>query len=293
MKLLITGSDGQLGNELVSAIKNGKCEIGKISEVYRDAEIVAADITTLDITDINAVFSVLEAQSFDVIINCAAMTNVDACETDCETAYLVNATGVKNLALAASQTGAKLVHISTDYVFSGDGDKPYDEWDTVSPQSVYGKSKALGEQYALKLCEKCFVVRTSWLYGYVGGNFVKTVRRVMKEKGAMSVVNDQRGNPTHANDLAYHILKLALTEKYGIYHCTGNGECSWYEFACEIAHLSGCKGKITPCTSQEYKTLAKRPKLSSLNHSALSRTVGDEMRFWKDALAEYIQKVDD
>ena len=155
------------------------------------------------------------------------MTNVDGCETNYETAFKVNAAGVRNLACATESIGAKLIHVSTDYVFAGDGKKPYIEWDIVNPQSVYGASKALGEKYALSFCKRTFIVRTAWLYGYVGKNFVKTVRRVIREKGAITVVNAQLGNPTNANDLAHHLLKLAVTEDYGIYHCTGKGECAW------------------------------------------------------------------
>jgi dTDP-4-dehydrorhamnose reductase len=170
---------------------------------------------------------------------------------------------------------------------------PYNEWDKTDPQSVYGKSKVLGETYALSFSKKSFIVRTSWLYGYIGKNFVKTVRRVMKERGAMRVVNDQRGNPTNANDLAHHILKLAATNEYGIYHCTGKGECTWYEFAKEIALLSGISGEVSHCTSEEYPSPVKRPKFSSLSHLALDCAVGDEMREWKEALKEYIMKVED
>ena len=201
--------------------------------------------------------------------------------------------GVKNLAVCAEKIGTKLIHVSTDYVFAGDSAVPYVEWDLVNPQSIYGKSKALGEKYALSFCKKSFVVRTSWLYGYIGKNFVKTVRRVMKANGKMTVVNDQRGNPTNANDLAHHLLKLGLTNEYGIYHCTGTGECSWYEFACEIVALSGISGSVSPCSSDEYKTPTKRPAFSSLNNLALACSVGDEMRPWETALKEYILKVKD
>ncbi len=293
MKILITGANGQLGNELVAVLKSGKSEIGNISAEYKDASATAVDVDALDITNNLAVCEFVQKGGFDIIINCAAMTNVDGCETNKEAAYKVNAVGVRNLAVAAEKIGAKFVHISTDYVFSGTGTVPYCEWDQVAPQSIYGKSKALGEKYALAFCKKTFVVRTAWLYGYIGKNFVKTVRRIMREKGAMTVVNDQRGNPTNANDLAHHILKLAVTSDYGIYHCTGEGECSWYEFACEIVKLSGIAGKVSPCTSEEYKSPTKRPEFSSLENLALKYSVGNEMREWKTALKEYINKVED
>lgn len=293
MKIMITGCKGQLGNELQSILKSLKSEIGDIPGEYKNAEVSAVDVDTLDITDYLSVKEFVLNENPDIIFNCAAMTNVDGCETMLETAYKVNAAGVRNLAMAAKLANAKFVHISTDYVFAGNGKKPYKEWDMIDPQSVYGASKALGEKYALAFNDKTFIVRTSWLYGYIGKNFVKTVRRVLREKGSITVVNDQRGNPTNANDLAHHLLLLGVTEEYGIYHCTGEGECSWYEFASEIAKLSGFEGKVLPCTSEEYKSPTKRPEYSSLENLALKCSVGNYMRDWKTALNEYISKVED
>ena len=297
MKIMITGCHGQLGNELQSILSSGKSEIGKAPEAVLGAKILPVDIDTLDISDMSAVSDYVNANRPDVIINCAAMTNVDGCESDYQTAFKVNALGVKNLAVCAETIGAKLIHVSTDYVFAGNGTKPYCEWDKVDPQSVYGASKALGEKYALSFCEKSFIVRTSWLYGYIGKNFVKTVRRVIKANGGIGVVCDQRGNPTNANDLAHHLLKLAITEEYGIYHCTGEGECSWYDFAVKIAEYSGLGDTVTPCTTEEYNAKfnvpTKRPEYSSLRNLALECTVGNEMRDWQEALKEYISKVED
>lgn len=297
MKIMITGCNGQLGNELQSILKSGKSEIGVAPQDVIGAKVLPVDIDTLDISDISAVNEFVNANKPDVIINCAAMTNVDGCESDYVTAFKVNALGVKNLAVCAEKIGAKFVHVSTDYVFAGNGTKPYCEWDKVDPQSVYGASKALGEKYALSFCKKSFVVRTSWLYGYIGKNFVKTVRRVIKSNGGIGVVCDQRGNPTNANDLAHHLLKLAVTEEYGIYHCTGEGECSWYDFAVKIAEYSGLGDTVTPCTTEEYNAKfnvpTKRPEYSSLRNLALECTVGNEMRDWEVALKEYISKVED
>lgn len=293
MKIMITGCKGQLGNELQSIIKSGKSEIGEAPKEIRDASIIPVDIDELDITNLSAVESFVLENKPDVIINSAAMTNVDGCETMQDVAFKVNAVGVRNLSMAAKKIGAKLIHVSTDYVFAGDASKPYIEWDTVNPKSAYGASKALGEKYALAFNDKTFIVRTSWLYGYIGKNFVKTVRRVIRERGGITVVNDQIGNPTNANDLAHHILKLALTEEYGIYHCTGNGECSWYDFAVKIAEYSGFGGAVKPCTTEEYPTPTKRPAYSSLRNLALECSIGDEMRDWQVALKEYIQKVED
>lgn len=291
MKLLITGSYGQLGNELLTILKEGRAEIGEISAAYRDAQVFAADADTLDITSLDAVRAFVGENRPDVIINCAAMTNVDGCETAFETAMKVNAFGPRNLAMAAQETGAKLIHVSTDYVFAGDGTKPYCEWDPCAPNTVYGKSKHLGEQYALAQCPRTFVVRTSWLYGYVGHNFVKTMLRLGAEKERISVVCDQRGNPTNANDLAYHLLKLALTEQYGIYHCTGEGECSWYDFACRIMQKGNRACEVLPCTTAEYPSKTPRPAYSALNNLSLACTVGNEMRDWQDAIDMYIEKL--
>lgn len=293
MKIMITGCKGQLGNELQTIIKNKRSEIGPVPEGVVGAEVIPVDIEDLDITDASAVLKFVASHKPDVIINCAAMTNVDGCETNYETAFKVNAAGVRNLACATESIGAKLIHVSTDYVFAGDGKKPYIEWDIVNPQSVYGASKALGEKYAISFCKRTFIVRTAWLYGYVGKNFVKTVRRVIREKGAITVVNDQLGNPTNANDLAHHLLKLAVTEDYGIYHCTGKGECSWYDFAVKIAEYSGMPDTVKPCTTAEYNSPTKRPAYSSLRNLALECGVGDEMRDWQIALKEYISKVED
>lgn len=297
MRIMITGCHGQLGNELQSIIKNGRSEIGEISAEYKNAEVIPCDVEELDISDFSATNDFVLKNKPDVIINCAAMTNVDGCESMKDVAFKVNALGVKNLSVAAKKIGAKFIHISTDYVFAGDGNKPYIEWDLVNPQSVYGASKALGEKYALSFNDKTFIVRTSWLYGYIGKNFVKTVRRVITQNGSITVVNDQRGNPTNANDLAHHLLKLALTEEYGIYHCTGEGECSWYDFAVKIAEYSGFGDTVFPCTTDEYNSKynvpTKRPSYSSLENMALKCTVGNQMRDWEIALKEYISKVED
>jgi dTDP-4-dehydrorhamnose reductase len=234
----------------------------------------------------------VSVQKPETIINCAAYTNVDKCESDADGAMKANAAGPRNLALAAEETGAKLIHISTDYVFSGDDASPRNEWDMPNPQSVYGYSKLLGEQYVRQFCRRSFIVRTAWLYGYTGNNFVKTVLKAARETGKVKVVNDQRGNPTNAADLAHHLLKLAATDGYGLYHCTNKGECSWYEFAAEFLRLSGLGHTIVPCTTEEYPRPAKRPAYSSLENRMLRITVGDEMRTWQDAIGAYMGHYD-
>lgn len=291
MKILITGSKGQLGNELKDIINKGYSEIGKVSKVIKNSQVFDLDVDKLDITDLKSVKNILNTIKPDVVINCAAATNVDGCESDEDFAFKVNALGPRNLAMVCEEIGAKLVQVSTDYVFSGIGEKPLTEYDLTAPYSVYGKTKLLGENYVREFCSKYYIVRTAWLYGYVGHNFVYTMRRLGKEKDSINVVNDQIGNPTHANDLAYHILKLIETDEYGVYHCTGKGECSWYDFAKMIIELSGEECIVNPCTSEEYKTPAKRPEYSSLDNMMLRNTVGDEMRNWQDAIKSFIENL--
>lgn len=291
MKIIITGSHGQLGNELSTILKNGYSEIGTIDKQYKNCDVVAVDVDELDITKSTDVFNFINKEQPDIVINCAAMTNVDGCETNLDVAMKVNAMGPANLAMACKKVNAKLVHISTDYVFPGNGNSPYCEWDICSPNSIYGKSKLLGEQYVKEQINKYFIVRTAWLYGYVGKNFVKTMLELGKTKKQLKVVNDQIGNPTNANDLAYHILKIALTDNYGIYHCTGIGDASWFEFASLIMKYAKLDCEVLPCSTDEFPSPTKRPAFSSLDNLMLRCTVGDEMRPWKEALNTYLTKL--
>lgn len=291
MKILITGGKGQLGNELLSIIKSGQAEIGQL-EKAKEYEVVSYDVDKLDISDLNKVREILNLEKPNVVINCAACTNVDGCESNEELAFKVNSLGPRNLAMISEEIDAKLVQVSTDYVFSGEErEVPFREYDLTSPYSVYGKTKLMGEEFVKQYSKKAFIVRTSWLYGYVGHNFVYTMRRLGSEKEFLTVVNDQKGNPTHANDLAYHILKLIETEEYGIYHCTGKGECTWYDFAKKIMELSKLNCEVRPCTSEEFKTPAKRPEYSSLDNMMLRCTIGDEMRNWEEAIESFIKKL--
>ena len=296
MRILITGSNGQLGNELQKIVSTGKAEIGAVSEEIKNAEVFAMDVDILDITNLEQVKKVLNEVKPDVVINCAAATNVDGCEANQDLAFKINSLGPRNLAMVAEELGAKIVQVSTDYVFSGVGEAPLKECDLVAPVSVYGKTKLLGEEFVRDFSTKYYIVRTAWLYGYVGHNFVYTMMKLGKDRDTLNVVNDQLGNPTHANDLAYHILKLIQTEEYGVYHCTGKGECSWYNFASEIMKLSGRNCTVNPCTSEEYKSMypnsADRPAYSSLDNMMLRCTVGDEMRDWKDALKTFMDNVE-
>lgn len=289
MRILVTGGNGQLGKELMKCFERGYTELGTPEILKENNSVRAIDIDELDISDINEVTSLFEAEKYDVIVNCAAYTNVNNCETERELAFKANALGPRNLAIAAEKIGAKLIHVSTDYVFEGNGTVPYVEWEMCNPQSTYGRTKYLGEEYVKQFCKKYFIVRTAWLYGYYGGNFVKTMMRVTKQNGTCKVVNDQRGNPTNAADLAHHLLKLIPTEEYGIYHGTGNGECSWFEFTQKIVEFAGIQAEVNPCTTEEYPTPAKRPAYSSLENMMFKTTVGDEFRNWEDALRYYIE----
>lgn len=292
MKILVTGAKGQLGREICECFERGYTELGCPEILKKKNEIYPVDIDTLDISELSDVLALFEYEKFDAVINCAAFTNVNLCETERELAFKANAIGPRNLAIASEKIGAKLIHVSTDYVFRGDGSKPYVEWEICEPQSAYGSSKFLGEEYIKQFSTKYFIVRTAWLYGYYGNNFVKTMMKIARENGACRVVCDQRGNPTNAADLAHHLIKLLETEEYGIYHGTGEGECSWYEFTKEIIALSGIEATVSPCTTEEYPTPAKRPAYSSLENMMFKVTVGNEFRPWQDALKTFIEKLD-
>jgi len=291
MKLLITGSNGQLGAELAEVIDSMRSELGPVPDIYKGAEVIGVDIDTLDISDeaaFRAFADLHDGVPFDIIINCAAMTNVDACETDYEAAFKGNAVIPLNIARFAEGQGAKLVHVSTDYVFDGKAKAPYTEEDVPAPVTAYGKTKLMGEENVRECCSRAFVVRTSWLFGKTGNNFVKTIRKIASENESINVVFDQVGNPTNANDLAHHILKIGAGEDYGFFHVTGAGICSWYEFAQEIVRLSGLECEVVPVTMDEFPRPAPRPVYSALDHKRLRETVGDEMRPWQEALAAFI-----
>lgn len=293
LKIMITGSRGQLGTELVRQLRNEHGAIGALQDGYGAVEIDAVDMGQLDITDHAAVTQYITESCPQIVFHCAAMTNVDGCEEDPGQAERVNGIAVKYIAQACEAVGAKLVFVSTDYVFSGDKGSPYTVDDPCVPQTAYGHSKWLGEQNALEYCSRTLVVRTAWLYGFHGKNFVKAVLWKARKTDAIDVVSDQYGNPTNAEDLACHMLMLASTERYGIYHCTGNGVCSRYEFAQEIVRLAKLACQVRPCTSAEYPQKAQRPAYSALDHSSLQAVVGDNMRPWQEALKDYISKLEE
>ena len=298
MKILITGCRGQLGTELQKQLREGSCVLGPLPERLKNAPVVAVDLEDLDITDREATTAYIRRHQPDTVINCAAFTNVNGCETNRDAAFKVNALGPRNLAMACEKVGARLIHISTDYVFSGapNGGIPLDECALPAPVSAYGQTKLLGEQYVQKFCRRHFIVRTAWLYGTAGKNFVKTMVNLARTHDEITVVNDQLGNPTNAVDLAYHLLKLAVSHDYGIYHCTCNGVCSWYDFASEIIRLSGEHCTVKPISSAEYAAQhpesANRPAWSALDNRMLRCTVGDSMRDWKVAIQDFFTNWD-
>lgn len=296
MRILITGAHGQLGNELKRLLETGQAEIGPISSAYRDANVDYIDIDELDISkyeDVDAWFATHDP--YDLVINGAALTNVDGCEQHFDQAFAANALGPLNLARACNRTGAKLIHVSTDYVFPGTDPRPRTETDAPAPISAYGRSKLAGEGLALSANPRTFVVRVAWLYGYVGKNFVATMRSLGEKYDEICVVDDQFGNPTSANDLAYELCALGVTENYGIYHCTNEGTCSWADFAEAIMQGSGLDCRIKRVSSAEWKEMhpesASRPAYSSLENAHLIATIGNEMRTWQEALAAYLTTV--
>lgn len=275
-KILVTGCNGQLGRAINEEYKN------------EEAELINTDVAELDITDVDKVIAFVVENKPDVIINCAAHTNVNACESQWELAYKINAIGPRNLSIAATKVGAKMIHVSTDYVFDGTADKPYNEFSSVAPLGAYGKTKLAGEEFVKQFADKFFIVRTAWLYGD-GKNFVKTMLSLGKEKNEVSVVADQIGSPTSASELAKMIHVLEPTENYGIFHGTCEGECSWADFADKIFELAGMDVKVNHITTDEYPTPAKRPAYSVLDNYMLRLTTDFKFANWEDALKEYMK----
>lgn len=291
MNILITGARGQLGNELTKILREGTSEMGVLPLFYALSKVISVDVDELDITNLSLVLSFFSKYTPNLVFNCAAMTNVDGCETDEEAAYQVNAIGPKNLAIACEQYGSRLLHVSTDYVFSGDGSSPYLESDDPSPNTAYGRTKLAGEKFVASHCSNNCICRTAWLYGYVGNNFVKTMLRLAREKGSLTVVNDQVGNPTSAVDLAYQLLLLGASSEKGIFHCTCNGEAvSWFDFASRIISLACLSVPIHGCSTAEFPRPALRPAYSALDNSRLRSTIGDSMRDWKVSLDSFMEK---
>ena len=278
-KIIVTGCNGQLGRAI--NVKYGN---------NTDIELVNTDVGELDITDIDKTIEFVRQVKPYAVINCAAHTAVDACETDVDNAYKINAIGPRNLSIAARETGAKLMHISTDYVFAGDASEPYIEFDTPNPQGMYGKTKLAGERFVEQFAKDYFIVRTAWLYGD-GKNFVKTMLRLSETKDEIGVVNDQVGSPTSTSELVKIIDTLIWTENYGLFHGTCEGVCSWADFATEIFRLVGKNTKVKGITTEEYNAPGKRPAYSVLDNYMLRLTCGYMAADWQKALTEYIRQL--
>lgn len=287
-KILLTGCNGQLGRAIQK-------EYGDTVEFLRTDFIDAEGITRLDISDIDQVMNFARAEKPDAIINCAAFTNVDGCETNEDAAFKANAIGPRNLAIASRETGAKLIHVSTDYVFEGNGTRPYVESDTPNPVSAYGRTKLAGEQFVRDFADRYFILRTAWLYGD-GKNFVKTMLGAAQSRDEVSVVCDQKGSPTSAVELAKMIHFLEPTENYGIFHATCEGDTNWAEFTEEIYRKASLSTKVNHLTSEEYAAMnpaaANRPKYSILENRMLKLTTDKFMMAdWHDALDYYLQNM--
>jgi dTDP-4-dehydrorhamnose reductase len=282
MNVLVTGAYGQLGSE-----------INKVSKDYSQCEFIFTDADSLDITDEAAVSSFFNQNKIDFVINCAAYTAVDKAESDEKTAEKVNALAPKLLAKYAEKIGAKLIHVSTDYVFAGTACTPYSEDEPVDPQGAYGRTKLKGEQFVFEENPDSVVIRTAWLYSEFGNNFVKTMLRLGNERDALNVVFDQIGSPTNAADLAKAILHILNVENFvpGIYHFSNEGVASWYDFAKAIFELSGVTCEVSPVTSDQFPSPTKRPNYSVLNKSKIKDTFGVQVPYWKDSLKKCIKNL--
>jgi len=301
MKVFVTGVGGQLGHDVVNELQQrGHESIGSdIQAVYSGIEdgsaITAVPYVQLDITDEAAVSQTLEAIRPDAIIHCAAWTNVDGAEApeNRERVHAINAVGTENIAKAAKNTGAKMVYISTDYVFDGQGDRPWEPDDTCfAPLNVYGKSKLDGELAVSRLLDKYFIVRIAWVFGLNGKNFIKTMINVGKTHDTVRVVKDQIGTPTYTIDLARLLADMIETEKYGYYHATNEGGyISWYDFCCEFYRQYGLQTKVVPVTTEEYGlSVAARPFNSRLEKSKLAKAGFQPLPTWQDAVGRYLKE---
>lgn len=284
MRVLVTGIKGQLGHD---------CMIELAQRDYRD--ILGIDIDELDITDEQKVYSFIREYKPDVVMHNAAWTAVDKAEQNKDKVYEINALGPKYIAAICKEIGAKLVYISTDYVFQGKGEKPYEVDDEPSPSSVYGLTKLEGERFVRALCPKHFIVRISWVFGKNGNNFVKTMLRLSQTNKEIKVVNDQIGSPTYTVDLARLLVDMIETDEYGTYHATNEGYCSWAEFAKEIFALAKLNVKVIPISTEEYALLspnqAKRPSNSRMSKTKLIEKGFKPLPSWQDALSRYLEEL--
>ncbi|MDK7490032.1 dTDP-4-dehydrorhamnose reductase [Bacillus paranthracis] len=277
MRVLVTGAKGQLGQDVVKLLKEQTWEVFGFGR------------EELNITDEKQVSEKVLLIQPDIIIHTAAYTQVDQAESDEEVAFKVNAEGTKYLAQVAEAVGAKFCYVSTDYVFDGTKDTPYKADDQTNPQTVYGKSKLVGELYTREYCSKSYIVRTSWVFGLYGNNFVKTMLRLAKENKELGVVHDQVGSPTYTADLARFIISLVQTDKYGVYHGSNSGVCSWYEFAKEIFKQSEIEVIVNPLKTEDFPRPAVRPKYSVLDKGMIQQNGFEALPDWKVALGNFLK----
>ena len=273
MRVLVTGANGQLGHDVCVKLGN---------------EAIGIDIADLDITDGLAVSSFINDLRPDVIVHCAAYTAVDKAESEPEMCHAVNVLGTRHVTEAAKGIDAKLLYISTDYVFDGLYDRPYEVFHSANPLSVYGRSKLEGEHEVSRLLDRYWIVRTAWLYGHSGGNFVKTMIRLGRDSGSVRVVADQFGSPTFSFDLAALLVEMIRSDRYGVFHATNSGFCSWFDFASEIFRIAGMDVSVTPIATSEYPTAAVRPRNSRLSSKSLLDAGFSVLPPWQDALARFI-----
>ena len=279
MKVLVTGIKGQLGHDVMKELN------------LRSIECVGADIEEFDITDLKAVTTFISAHHPDVVIHCAAYTAVDKAEESYKLCRAVNALGTRNIASVCKEINAKMIYISTDYVLPGTGDKAYEADDSTGPLGIYGQTKLEGEHAVRELLYKCFIVRISWVFGKNGNNFVKTMLRLGKDRSEVNVVCDQIGSPTYTADLAPLLCDMAATEKYGIYHATNEGYCSWAEFAQEIFNQAGYMTRVNFIPTSEYPTKAVRPSNSRLSKGTLDEAGFKRLPAWQDAVNRYLGEI--
>lgn len=284
MKVLVAGAQGMLGHDLIPALK----QAGHIAIPSGVLPSDDPDYVRMDITDLAQVREVFAAVQPDAIINCAAYTNVDGAESDEENAYRINALGSWNLALTCQAADIPLMYVSTDYVFDGTKGSAYDEYDLPNPQGIYGRSKRAGEIHVERLCPKHYIVRTSWLYGHGGKNFVETIIKAASERPELKVVNDQWGTPTPTVELASTMCKLLETERYGTYHASGEGACTWFDFAVGIVSQAGLQTPVHPQSTEEGARPAPRPAYSVLENRAMKLASLPSHQAWQEALKQYM-----
>jgi len=279
MKILVTGVNGQLGHDVIEVL------------TARSITCKGVDIADFDLTRETAVSSYIRDYAPTAVIHCAAYTAVDKSEDDKDLSYAVNVTGTENVARICKEINAKMVYVSTDYVFNGEGDQPFETDAPKAPQSQYGVTKSLGEEKVKEYLDEYFIVRTAWVFGINGNNFVKTMIRLGKERDEVTVVGDQFGSPTFSADLAVLLCDMIETDRYGIYHATNEGYCSWYEFASAIMKEAGLTVTVIPVTSDKYPTKAVRPKNSRLSKKSLDKAGFNRLPTWQDALRRYVEQL--